>query len=372
MQFTAIMKAACANIVRLTATRCGTMIHVLKHVESITQHRDRTLLELGVASALFELVKAQAVNLYKASQHGEIRYLARVTHVGQDGVSYSQSEFDKGGEPLPLDDRPEMIACVEQSQIVRRHDTERDLHIHCFPISIDSRVLGVLEVVCNAPLTEDDLGTAEGFLGLYRNYLSLLDYSERDTLTGLLNRKTFDENLGKILGLLLSRHEGEDATLQRRRTGHDEGGHWLAVVDVDHFKRVNDQFGHLYGDEVLLLLARLMRESFRHQDRLFRFGGEEFVIVLRATSEDEVTTALERFRATVEQRDFPQVGRVTISIGYTAIQPHDSIPDIVGRADEALYYAKGNGRNQVCSYDLLLSTGKISPRAAPESEMELF
>lgn len=372
MQFTAIMKAACANIDRLTATRCGPMIHVLKHVESITQHRDRTLLELGVASALFELVKAQEVNLYKASQHGETRYLARVTHVGQDGVSYSQSEFDKGGEPLPLDDRPEMIACVEQSQIVRRHDTARDLHIHCFPISIDSRVLGVLEVVCDAPLTEDDLGTAEGFLGLYRNYLSLLDYSERDTLTGLLNRKTFDENLGKILGLLLSRQEGEDATLQRRRAGNDEGGHWLAVVDVDHFKRVNDQFGHLYGDEVLLLLARLMRESFRHQDRLFRFGGEEFVIVLRATSEDEVTTALERFRATVEQRDFPQVGRVTISIGYTAIHPHDSIPDIVGRADEALYHAKGNGRNQVCSYDLLLSTGKISPRAAPESEMELF
>lgn len=348
------------------------MIHVLKHVESITQHRDRTLLELGVASALFELVKAQEVNLYKASQHGEETYLARVTHVGQDGVSYSQSEFDEGGEPLPLHDRPEMIACVKQSQIVRRHDTERDLHIHCFPISIDSRVLGVLEVVCGTPLADDDLGTAEGFLGLYRNYLSLLDYSERDTLTGLLNRKTFDENLSKILGHLLSSQEGDAAIAQRRRLHHDDGNHWLAVIDVDHFKRVNDQFGHLYGDEVLLLLARLMRESFRHQDRLFRFGGEEFVVVLRATSEDEVTTALERFRSTVENRDFPQVGRVTISIGYTAVHAHDSIPDIVGRADEALYFAKENGRNQVFSHELLLDTGKITPRAAPESEMELF
>lgn len=366
------MKAACANIVRLTATRCGTMIHVLKHVESITQHRDRALLELGVASALFELVKAQEVNLYKASQHGEETYLARVTHVGQDGVSYSQSEFDEGGEPLPLHDRPEMIACVEQSQIVRRHETERNLHIHCFPISIDSRVLGVLEVVCGAPLADDDLGTAEGFLGLYRNYLSLLDYSERDTLTGLLNRKTFDENLSKILGHLLNSQDGDAATAQRRRVQHDEGNHWLAVLDVDHFKRVNDQFGHLYGDEVLLLLARLMRESFRHQDRLFRFGGEEFVVVLRATSEDEVTSALERFRSTVENRDFPQVGRVTISIGYTAVHARDSIPDIVGRADEALYFAKENGRNKVCSYELLLGTGKITPRAAPESEMELF
>lgn len=372
MQFTAIMKAACANIVRLTDPRCGTMIHVLKHVESITQHRDRPLLELGVASALFELVKAQEVNLYKASQHGEENYLARVTHVGQDGVSYSQSEFDKGGEPLPLHDRPEMIACVEQSQIVRRHDTTQDLYIHCFPISIDSRALGVLEVVCRAPLTDDDLGTAEGFLGLYRNYLSLLDYSERDTLTGLLNRKTFDENLGKILGLLLSHQAGDEATTQRRRLSDDECGHWLAVLDVDHFKRINDQFGHLYGDEVLLLLARLMGESFRHQDRLFRFGGEEFVVVLRAASKEEVTTALERFRSTVEMRDFPQVGRVTISIGYTAIHPRDSIPDIVGRADEALYYAKGNGRNQICCHEDLLSTGKLSPRTAPEGEIELF
>ena len=68
------------------------MIHVLKHVESITQHRDRTLLELGVASALFELVKALEVNLYKVSEHGGEHYLARVTHVGQDGVRYVQSE----------------------------------------------------------------------------------------------------------------------------------------------------------------------------------------------------------------------------------------------------------------------------------------
>lgn len=82
------------------------MIHVLKHVESITQHRDRTLLELGVASALFELVKAREVNLYKAVMHGDDHYLSRVTHVGQDGVRYVQSEFDEGGEAVPLHTRP--------------------------------------------------------------------------------------------------------------------------------------------------------------------------------------------------------------------------------------------------------------------------
>lgn len=351
-----------------------TMIHVLKHVESITQHRDRTLLELGVASALFELVKAREVNLYKAVMHGDDHYLSRVTHVGQDGVRYVQSEFDEGGEAVPLHTRPEMVACVEQSQIVLFNAIERGEYVHCFPISVDRRVLGVLEVTCTAPLTEEDLGTAEGFLGLYRNYLSLLDYSERDTLTGMLNRKTFDENLGKILAGLatVAPADADSTAAPLRRRQQDDGNHWLAVVDVDHFKRVNDQFGHLYGDEVLLLLARIMRDSFRHQDKLFRFGGEEFVVILRAMADDEVTVALERFREAVENYRFPQVGQVTVSVGYTCIDAQDTIPDIVGRADDALYMAKESGRNQLAHYEKLVSEGKIATREQPDSDIELF
>lgn len=346
------------------------MIHVLKHVESITQHRDRTLLEVGVASALFELVKAREVNIYRVSGDHPAQYLERITHVGADGVLYS-SEFDDIDSVVPLASRPEMVACVEHSQIVLRHNEDVGTYVHCFPMSVDRGVLGVLEVSCDKPLADDDLGTAEGFLGLYRNYLSLLDYSERDTLTGMLNRKTFDENLGKILAGMISQTESEDPGRHRRRH-HDDGSYWLAVVDVDHFKRVNDQFGHLYGDEVLLLLARIMRESFRHQDKLFRFGGEEFVVVIRAGSEHEVEAALERFRAATASYAFPQVGTVTASVGYTHILPHDTIPEIVGRADEALYFAKENGRNQIANHEALCAAGKITPREKPENDIELF
>jgi diguanylate cyclase (GGDEF)-like protein len=141
---------------------------------------------------------------------------------------------------------------------------------------------------------------------------------------------------------------------------------------VDHFKRVNDQFGHLYGDEVLLLLARIMRQSFRQQDKLFRFGGEEFVVVLRAATEAEVHRALERFRRAVEDYNFPQIGRVTASIGYTMIKPEDTIPEIVGRADDALYVAKENGRNQLANYETLLAEGMISVREQPSGDIELF
>ena len=289
-------------------------------------------------------------------------------------MRYVQSEFDDEGMAAPLGQRREMVACVEQTQIVRVHDSARDAYVHCFPINVDRRVLGVLEVVCGTPLATEELDTAEGFLGLYRNYLSLLDYSERDTLTGLLNRKTFDENLGKILQGLSA---GDlslagDSTAPPRRRQNDEGKHWLAVVDVDHFKRVNDQFGHLYGDEVLLLLARIMRQSFRQQDKLFRFGGEEFVVVLRAATEAEVHRALERFRRAVEDYNFPQIGRVTASIGYTMIKPEDTIPEIVGRADDALYVAKENGRNQIANHEALCAAGKITPREKPENDIELF
>ncbi|WP_298596378.1 GGDEF domain-containing protein [Zoogloea sp.] len=345
------------------------MIHVLKHVESITQHRDRSLLELGVASALFELVKAKEVNLYKVQAEETGHFLERVTHVGQDGLRFN-SEFEPGNDLIPVSDRPEMRACVEEAQIVRRHDEAAGVFVHCFPIRVERGVLGVLEVICASPLVDEDLGTAEGFLGLYRNYLNLLDYSERDTLTGLRNRKTFDENIGKILGNI-SRPGGDESDQHRRRPddGHQ---HWLAVVDVDHFKRVNDQFGHLYGDEVLLLLARIMRQSFRQQDKLFRFGGEEFVVVLRAATGAEVHRALERFRQAVEGYAFPQIGQVTASIGYTMIKPDDTIPEIVGRADDALYVAKESGRNQLANYEKLLAEGRIAVREQPSSDIEFF
>ena len=344
------------------------MIHVLKHVESITQHRDRSLLELGVASALFELVKATEVNLYKVLNEGDTPLLEQVTHVGTDGLRFN-SEFDEEHEPTPVTERPEMEACVNQVQIILRHDEANGLYVHCFPISLERGVLGVLEVICTRALVDDDLGTAEGFLGLYRNYLNLLDYSERDTLTGLRNRKTFDENIGKILGNIA--RLGSDGSGQRRRP-RDGYQHWLAVVDIDHFKRINDQFGHLYGDEVLLLLARIMRQSFRQQDKLFRFGGEEFVIVLRAASEKEVRSALERFRRAIEAYDFPQIGQVTASIGFTMIKADDTIPEIVGRADEALYVAKESGRNQLANYEQLLAEGRVSVREQPGGDIEFF
>ncbi len=129
------------------------------------------------------------------------------------------------------------------------------------------------------------------------------------------------------------------------------------MVDVDHFKMVNDTFGHLYGDEVLILIANQLQASFRAQDRVFRFGGEEFVVLLRSTTLEHAHRIIDRFRSNVEAYQFPQVGRVTVSVGFVSISPYDSPVVTLGHADQALYYAKTHGRNQVCHYNELVERG---------------
>jgi diguanylate cyclase (GGDEF)-like protein len=115
----------------------------------------------------------------------------------------------------------------------------------------------------------------------------------------------------------------------------------------------------LYGDEVLILIANLLTSSFRAQDRVFRFGGEEFVVLLRSTTLDNAKKIIDRFRVNVESHDFPQVGKVTVSVGFVSISALEAPVIILGRADQALYYAKSHGRNLACHYDELVEGGLL-------------
>lgn len=145
---------------------------------------------------------------------------------------------------------------------------------------------------------------------------------------------------------------------------------WLAVVDIDHFKQVNDRFGHLYGDEVLILIANILRSSFRSHDRIFRFGGEEFVVLLRSTTLSTAHKVFNRFRLAVQEYHFPQVGQVTVSLGFVSTTRGSPV-EILGQADQALYYAKEHGRNQVCFYDDLVASGQLATKVAND-DVELF
>jgi diguanylate cyclase (GGDEF)-like protein len=155
----------------------------------------------------------------------------------------------------------------------------------------------------------------------------------RDALTGLYNRRRLDEKLA-------------DCVQSGKRVGR---GFSILVLDADHFKRVNDSYGHSTGDAVLQQLARMLIEHTRTTDFVARYGGEEFVVLLPETPHHgEALTVAEKVRAAVEHATFPQVGRLTVSIGISLWSPKDSTSsDVFKRADEALYLAKSCGRNQV-------------------------
>jgi diguanylate cyclase (GGDEF)-like protein len=118
---------------------------------------------------------------------------------------------------------------------------------------------------------------------------------------------------------------------------------------------------------VLILIANLMQSSFRVQDRIFRFGGEEFVVLLRSTTLEDARKIIDRFRINVETHDFPQVGRITVSVGFVSLNAAEAPVIILGRADQALYYAKSHGRNQSCHYDELVENGQLHAVASNDT-----
>ena len=143
------------------------------------------------------------------------------------------------------------------------------------------------------------------------------------------------------------------------------------MIDIDFFKAVNDNHGHQIGDEVLLLVSRLMNGSFRFHDRLYRFGGEEFVVLMHCESEQDAANAFERLRRNTEAYVFPQVGHITLSAGFTEVKPGDSPSDAIERADRAVYCAKARGRNQVLSHAALVASGALQV-SEKVGEVELF
>jgi len=215
----------------------------------------------------------------------------------------------------------------------------------------------VVEVRADANALEAD-STVEELVAVARKYFERLVDSETDPLTRLANRRLFQAHVEAGV----------------RRWTASGRAYYFAMLDIDRFKRVNDEFGHLYGDEILVHFANLMRRTFRAGDQLYRFGGEEFVIIYRVDPpEYGGEGTLERFRAAVEGFDFPGVGRVTMSIGFTRIADAATPTALlIDRSDEALYYAKKHGRNRVCDWDALVAAGEIAPRFVANKDVTLF
>ncbi|WP_211217205.1 GGDEF domain-containing protein [Psychromonas ossibalaenae] len=164
--------------------------------------------------------------------------------------------------------------------------------------------------------------------------LDLQEISTHDHLTGLFNRKFFLDQLV------------QDAS-RCRRLNWDLG---IAMIDADHFKSINDTYGHQTGDDVLKELAERLQATLRTFDSLCRYGGEEFALILPNTTEQQTLQVCERLRECVNKTPIISGGReipVTVSIGVSFLSRSKSLEEIISEADAALYLAKHNGRNRV-------------------------
>ena len=160
------------------------------------------------------------------------------------------------------------------------------------------------------------------------------ELAQLDELTGLLNRRYIMQCLTEEI----TRAQRTDVPCS------------IALIDLDHFKRINDRFGHLAGDEVLRTFAISLFANIRTIDKLGRYGGEEFLLILPDCSKDQAVGALDRLGSIISEVDWTAISGtmcVTMSAGICAVRQEDSAADILARADVALYRAKGAGRNRV-------------------------
>ena len=174
-----------------------------------------------------------------------------------------------------------------------------------------------------------------------------------DALTGLLNRKSLD-------GIM------QDAFAQQKG---EQTGLSMLIVDIDKFKRINDNYGHLVGDKVIRYIAHTIKTNVPPHAKVFRFGGEEFVVLLPHTCMSVAAEVAETIRQAQEKGKLittssnDTIGQVTVSIGVTSFSLSDSQETFIDRADKALYKAKTDGRNCVVQMPALVSLGKVLAEA---------
>ncbi len=212
-------------------------------------------------------------------------------------------------------------------------------HRATYDLKLESRLLGTLCFYRNRPFNKKEVTLLENLLCALvyplRNaidYNHALEMASHDALTGAQNRHAFDSALQREINL--ARRENSPLS--------------MLVLDADHFKRFNDSYGHAYGDAVLKTITDTINTTIRGSDLLFRFGGEEFVVLTSQTVADGAFLLAERIRKRIES--IKQINSIdthtTISIGVATLHENEDAESFFKRADQALYSAKENGRNR--------------------------
>ena len=336
------------------------MSTLIEHVLKFTDHRDRELLELTLSRALIDLLPLQRVVISRVmTQTGDKRWLevARLDAKGGGKVLDSMRvDFQSLAD---LADAPDRLKCLQDREMVEIAWAGPDgPRIYMLPLFSDSGVAdeGVIEIHSSAQLTAEDLLTIEQLRRMYCNMYALLEFSDRDPLTGLMNRKSLDDAFYKVVLEELDGLTGEPKIFEipknqdQERRSRVPANYWLGSAVIDEFEQIDRKQGHQIAEEVLLLVARLMSNTFRMHDRLYRFGSGHFGVLMHCPDEVLVLAAFERFRVNVEKFNFPQAGHVTVSCGYTSVMADDSPSSTLEKTALAVKFVQRSGRNKVCSH----------------------
>ncbi|MDH5408177.1 MAG: GGDEF domain-containing protein [Gammaproteobacteria bacterium] len=331
----------------------------LEAVVSLAEPRDVHGLNSAFLTILQEHISDRAVKVYEViNDFYSPTFKSSKCEPSLRLLIETQPDADMSDADLNEDD---VQACIQNNTVVTGKSSFDDSERTIFPIPGLVKALGILVIEGRADQSCHNF--LDPLLRIYSSHAFLLNRNEHDTLTGLYNRQALETKLCQIY------HRDEI----KQRKGDSKPVSWcLALLDLDHFKSVNDKFGHIYGDEVLIMFSQLLERCFRDDDMLFRYGGEEFVIVLKDVDITKAKSILNRFRKLVAETRFPQIGTMTASIGFCLLDTSQPIPVNIDNADRALYYSKNHGRNRISVYEELLEKGEITANKIEESNITVF
>ena len=358
------------------------MATLVDHLIKLTDHRERDLLELTLSKALIDLLPIQRVVIARVMTEEGVSKWLEVASMDANGGGKVADPLRMDFMALPdVNEERDRLECLESRHIVEiawaGEDGPRITYLPLFEESHGSDD-GVLEIHSGRALSEAQMRVAAQVLHVFRNMYHLLAYSDRDGLTGLLNRKALDdtfysavlEEMDESLPGSAARREAQVAPGAERRH-RVPPNYWLGTIKVDRFMDVLEQHGHLIGEEVLLLVARIVNNTFRTYDRLYRLGGEQYGVLMHCPDEALVQAAFERFRVNMEKFNFPQVGHLTASGAFTRVSAEDSPDTALGRTEHAVEFAQTHGGNAVHCHEALVRNGTLDEKVTL-SDVNLF
>ncbi len=346
----------------------------IEHIVRLTDHRDRDLLELTLSKALLDLLPVGRIVIARVvHDEGERRWLEVARLDAKGGGRVIDPLRVDFSSLVKLEDAPDRLKCLQQRDRVEIAWAGPDgPRINMLPLFSQLRDddQGVLELHSEGVLSDENLQMVDNLRRIYRNMYSLLEYSDRDAMTGLLNRKSLDDAFYSAVleDLEDAASKPADDTLPGQERRHRvPANYWLGSAKIDNFGLITDHHGRAAAEDVLARVARILSNTFRTYDRLYRFSNDHFGVLLHCPDEALVLGAFERFRINVEKYNFSKVGRVTVSCGFTAVLEDDSPASGLEKTEKAVDFARRSGGNKACSYLGLAQRGFFGAPAIVEA-----